>query len=146
MNRKRVLVLCTGNSCRSQMAEGWIRHMLGDRVEVCSAGTAPSRVHPLAVRVMKEAGVDISYQRSKSVDEFIGEPFDLVITVCDHARETCPHLPGAVRRIHESIDDPAIYGSGGELALQKFRETRDVIRDRVVARVREELLESRESA
>jgi len=139
--KKRVLVLCTGNSCRSQMAEGWIRHDLGNRVEVYSAGTMPCFVHPMAIRVMTEAGVDISGQRSKSVAEFLDVPFDLVVTVCDHAREICPHLPGAAAKVHESIADPVIYGTEGTLALRKFRETRDIIRERIVELVRRTLFE-----
>ncbi len=143
-DKKRVLVLCTGNSCRSQMAEGWIRHDLGDRVEVRSAGTLPCFVHPLAIRVMQEAGVDISGHRSKSVAEFLDEPFDLVVTVCDHAREVCPNFPGTVKYAHESIGDPVIYGTEGDLALRKFRETRDLIRERIVELVRVHLFDRQE--
>jgi arsenate reductase len=138
--RPRVLVLCTGNSCRSQMAEGWIRHDLGDRVDVVSAGTHPSYVHPLAIRVMAEAGVDISGHTSKSVLRFQHEPMDLVITVCDSAREACPVFPGAKRTVHDSIPDPVGYSfAGQDLALEKFREARDLIRRRIVTRVRQEL-------
>lgn len=137
--KMRVLVLCTGNSCRSQMAEGWIRHDLGDRVEVFSAGTMPSGLHPMAIRVMAEVGIDISTQRSKPLSEFLGEDFDLVVTVCDSARQVCPSFPGAVKQVHESIADPVIYGTEGETALREFRKSRDIIHERVVARVREEL-------
>ena len=137
--KKRVLILCTGNSCRSQMAEGWVRHDLGDRVEVRSAGTTPCFVHPLAIQVMAEAGVDISGHRSKSVEEFIQQKFDLVITVCDSAREACPILPGASKMIHEPIPDPVIYTFSGDYAEEKFREARDLIRERIVPRVRREL-------
>jgi arsenate reductase len=122
------------------MAEGWIRHDLGDCVDVDSAGTHPSYVHPLAIRVMAEAGVDLSAHTSKSVDRFLHRPIDLVVTVCDSAREACPVLPGAKRQIHESIPDPVVYAGGDpETALAKFRDTRDRIRARVVARVREAL-------
>jgi arsenate reductase len=138
-DKRRVLVLCTGNSCRSQMAEGWLRHDLGETVEAFSAGTHPCVVHPLAIRVMAEAGVDLSGHRSKSVAEFMGQPFDLVVTVCDSARQACPVFPGAGRVAHEPLPDPVIYGTEGELALSKFRESRDLIRERVVARVRQEL-------
>ncbi len=142
-SKKRVLVLCTGNSCRSQMAEGWIRHDMGDRVDVFSAGTMPCFVHPMAIRVMQEVGVDISGQRSKSVREFLEEPFDLVVTVCDHAKEVCPTLPGAAKHAHESIADPVIYGTEGDLALRKFRESRDLIRERIVDLVRRNLFDSK---
>ena len=138
--RKRALVLCTGNSCRSQMAEGWIRHDLGDRVDVVSAGTHPSYVHPLAIRVMAEAGVDISGHTSKSVSRFLDEPMDLVVTVCDSAREACPVFPGAKRTVHDSIPDPVGRGHGDpDAMLEAFREVRDLIRRRIVARVRQEL-------
>jgi arsenate reductase (thioredoxin) len=137
--KKRVLILCTGNSCRSQMAEGWVRHDLGDRVEVHSAGTTPCIVHPIAIQVMGEVGVDLSGHRSKSVEEFKGQDFDLVITVCDSAREACPILPGAKKRVHEPIPDPVTYGFSGDYAEEKFREVRDFIRERIVPLVRREL-------
>lgn len=124
------------------MAEGWIRHDMGVRVDVSSAGTMPCFVHPLAIRVMQEVGVDITGHRSKSVREFLDQPFDLVVTVCDHAREVCPNLPGAGKYAHESIGDPVIYGTEGDLALRKFRETRDLIRERIVDLVRRNLFES----
>lgn len=139
--KKRVLILCTGNSCRSQMAEGWVRHDMGERVEVFSAGTQPSFVHPLAIAVMAEAGVDISGHRSKSVIEFVGQPFDLVVTVCDNAREACPAFPGAGKVLHEAMPDPVTYGLSGDYAMEKFREVRDLIRERIVAIVRRELLD-----
>jgi arsenate reductase (thioredoxin) len=134
--KKRVLVLCTGNSCRSQMAEGWIRHDLGDRAEAFSAGTHPCFVHPLAIRVMAEAGVDLSTHRSKSVSEFMGQPFDLVITVCDSARDACPRFPGATLTVHEPIADPVAF-IGPELETEeKFREARDLIRATLVPLVK----------
>jgi arsenate reductase len=133
--KPRVLVLCTGNSCRSQMGEGWVHHDLGERVEVHSAGTRPSFVHPLAVRVMAEAGVDISSHRSKSVEEMKGLAFDLVVTVCDSAREACPILPGARKTLHQAFEDPALAGDG-EGALPVFRSVRDEIRARLVPLVR----------
>src|SRR6478609_6177457 len=105
--KKRVLILCTGNSARSQMAEGILRSIAGDKFDVASAGVAPSRVRPEAVEAMRDIGVDISTHRSKSVDEFLEEPFDYVITVCDNANESCPIFPGNVERIHWSFDDPA---------------------------------------
>jgi arsenate reductase len=137
--KKRVLVLCTGNSCRSQMAEGWIRHDLGEAVEVHSAGTRPSLVHPLAVRVMAEAGVDLSRHLSRPVLAFWGQAFDLVITVCDGAREACPHFQGAARQVHESFPDPAGVAGTDEEILARFREIRDQLRERLVPLVRREL-------
>lgn len=104
---KRVLFLCTGNSCRSQMAEGWLRHLAADQFEVASAGTKPGGLHPDAVLVMREAGVDISGQRSKNLSEFLQQQFDFVITVCDSANKGCPYFPGEVQRLHWSFPDPA---------------------------------------
>jgi len=125
----RVLILCTGNSARSQMAEGLLRHDGGGRFAVESAGTKPGQVRPEAIRVMKEVGIDISAHRSKSVDEFAGKEFDAVLTVCDHARETCPVYPGHGRRIHRSFEDPAaVQGSEAE-RLAAFRRVRDEIRE-----------------
>ena len=136
--RKKVLVLCTGNSCRSQMGEGWLRHDLGDRVEAYSAGTKPSFVHPRAVDVMGEAGVDLSSHTSKSVEGLRGVAFDLVVTVCDSAREACPVFPGAKRTVHRAFDDPAHAGTGDE-ALPVFRRVRDEIRAVLVPLVAREL-------
>ena len=104
---KNLLILCTGNSARSQMAEGLFRHEAGDRFAAFSAGTKPSSVRPEAIAVMAEIGIDISHQRSKSVDEFVENPPDLLITVCDSARETCPVFPISVERLHWPFDDPA---------------------------------------
>ena len=125
----RVLILCTGNSARSQMAEGLLRHDGGPTYEVFSAGTQPSRVRPEAVQVMREVGIDISGHRSKSVEEFAGQRFDYVITVCDNARESCPVFPATTRRIHWSLEDPAsVQGSDGQ-RLAAFRRIRDQLRD-----------------
>lgn len=123
--KEKVLFLCTGNSARSQMAEGLLRHLAGERFEVYSAGTRPGAVRAEAVAVMRELGIDISGQRSKSVDEFLGRPFDFVITVCDHARETCPVFPGLARRIHWSLDDPAAASGDEPERLAIFRRVRD---------------------
>ena len=129
--KKRVLILCTGNSARSQMAEGLLRKMAGDRFEVESAGVDPVRVRPEAIEAMREIGVDISAHRSKSVDEFARQEFDYVITVCDNAREHCPVFPGKTERIHWSFDDPA-KASGDEAArLVVFRRVRDEIENRL---------------
>ena len=129
--RKRVLFLCTGNSARSQMAEGLLREMAGDRFEVASAGVSPSKVRPEAVEAMREIDVDISNHRSKSVDEFIGQEFDFVITVCDNANEQCPVFPGDTKRIHWSFDDPAAFEGDEHARLNVFRRVRDQIRDRL---------------
>ncbi|MCX7886521.1 MAG: arsenate reductase ArsC [Verrucomicrobiae bacterium] len=130
--KTRVLFLCTGNSCRSQMAEGWLRHLGGDRFEVFSAGAAPAGyVHPLAIRAMAEAGVDISQQRSKSLQEFAGQSFDLLVTVCDGAREACPVYAGARRRLHWGFDDPAQAKGSDDEKMAVFRRVRDEIRARI---------------
>lgn len=126
--KKRVLILCTGNSARSQMAEGLVRHDAGDRFNVESAGTKPSRVRPEAITVMKEVGVDISGQRSKSVDEFAGQSFDYILTVCDNAKESCPIFPGKTIRIHKSFRDPADLQASEEERLSVFRQVRDELR------------------
>jgi arsenate reductase len=132
-DKKRVLILCTGNSARSQMAEGLLRHMAGDRFEVWSAGVEPSRVRPEAIEAMREIGIDISGHRSKSVDEFTGEKFDYVITVCDNALEQCPVLPGKFERIHWSFDDPAAAEGDEATRLAVFRRVRDEIESRLRA-------------
>jgi len=130
--KKRVLFLCTGNSCRSQMAEGWMRQLGGDRYEVFSAGTRPQGVNPSAVRVMAEAGVDLSAHRAKSVDAFLGRDLDLLITVCGGAKESCPVFLGNVReRRHWPFDDPAGARGSEEEVLNVFRRVRDQIRARV---------------
>ena len=127
MKKPRVLILCTGNSARSQMGEGLLRALAGDRLEVHSAGTAPSRVHPLAIRAMDERGIDIRHHRSKSVEEFAGQPFDYVITGCDSAAEVCPVFPGPARRIHWSLPDPAGAAGSEEERTDVFRRVRDLI-------------------
>jgi arsenate reductase (thioredoxin) len=131
--KEKVLILCTGNSARSQMAEGLLRHQGGDRFEVYSAGTKPTQVRPEAIAVMKEAGIDISSHRSKPVDEFAGKPFDFVITVCDSANEICPVFPGKVQRLHWSFPDPAAAGGTEEERLAAFRQVRDQIQERLKA-------------
>jgi arsenate reductase len=129
--RLKVLFLCTGNACRSQMAEGWARHLKGDSIDAFSAGIAPHGLDPRAVRVMAEAGVDISGHRSKHVDDLAGQPFDYVVTVCDHANEHCPIFPGATRRVHVSFEDPprlARNARSEQEALAHYRRVRDGIR------------------
>ncbi len=125
MRKLRVLILCTGNSARSQMAEGLLRAMAGDRFEVFSAGTKPVGLNLNAVKALAEVGVDISQHRSKSVDEFRDQQFDYVITVCDNAREACPIFPGAAHHIHQSFRDPAATPPDAQLPL--FRAVRDEI-------------------
>jgi arsenate reductase (thioredoxin) len=127
---KRILIICTGNSARSQMAEGLLRHAAGDRFEIQGAGTEPTHVRPEAIEVMRELGIDISNHRSKSIDEFAEQEFDYVITVCDNARQNCPVFPGSARYIHWSIEDPAAQGSDDELATI-FRRTRDDLATRI---------------
>jgi arsenate reductase len=130
--KARVLILCTGNSARSQMAEGLLRHLgndAGDRFDVESAGTRPSRVRPEAIAAMRELGIDISGHRSKGVDEFAGQRFDYVLTVCDNARESCPIYPGHANRLHHSFDDPAAVEGDEEQRLAAFRRVREEIRD-----------------
>lgn len=129
-NKKRVLILCTGNSARSQMAEGILRHDGGEAFEVESAGVKPSSVRPEAIQAMQEIGIDISGHRSKSVDEFVGQEFDYIITVCDNAKETCPVFPGKAKRIHQNFEDPPAPGTGcDEKRLMIFRRVRDEIRE-----------------
>jgi arsenate reductase (thioredoxin) len=135
-SKKRVLILCTHNSSRSQMAEGLLRKMAGDRVDVFSAGTVATRVHPLAIKTMWEIGIDIFGHRSKTSDEFSGQPFDYVLTVCDSAKESCPIFPGKDERIHWSFDDPAAAEGDEASRLAVFRRVRDEIRARLEEFVR----------
>jgi arsenate reductase len=130
---QQILVLCTGNSARSQMGEGLFRAEGRGRFEVFSAGTKPSFVRPEAIAVMREIGIDISDHRSKSVDEFAGQPMDYVVTVCDHARDICPVFPAGTERIHWSFEDPAALQGTEEQRLAEFRRIRDQIHERVLA-------------
>lgn len=130
---QKILVLCTGNSARSQMGEGLFRAVGGEGWEVFSAGTRPGSVRPEAIAVMKEIGIDISGHRSKSVDEFSGRSFDYVVTVCDNARDNCPVFPADTERIHWSLEDPAAVEGTGPERLAAFRRIRDQIHDRVKA-------------
>jgi arsenate reductase len=127
MSKKRVLILCTGNSARSQMAEGLLQALAGDRFEVFSAGTRPVGLNPNAVAALREIGIDISDHRSKSVDEFAGQSFDYVMTVCDSAKESCPLFPGGGERIHRSFSDPAAASADQQPAV--FRQVRDELRN-----------------
>lgn len=130
-HRKRVLILCTGNSARSQMAEGLLRNLADARFDVASAGVSPTKVRPEAIKVMGEIGIDISTHYSKSVDEYSGQEFDYVITVCDNAQEQCPVFPGNTKRLHWSFEDPAEAAGDEETRLTVFRKVRDEIRDRL---------------
>ena len=131
MKKTRVLVLCTGNSARSQMGEGLFREAGGEGYDVFSAGTKPSQVRPEAIAVMREIGIDISGTRSKSVDEFAGQPFDYIVTVCDNARDSCPVFPGGGERIHWSFEDPAAVEGTEDERRAAFSRIRDQIRERV---------------
>jgi len=129
--RKRVLFVCTHNSCRSQMGEGFLRHLSGERFEVFSAGTCPSRVHPMAIEVMAERGIDLQDQRSKSVDAFLGADCDTIVTTCDDAKEGCPVFPGQGERLHRGLEDPARAGGPREEKLKVFRRVRDELEERI---------------
>jgi arsenate reductase (thioredoxin) len=129
--RPTVLFLCTGNSARSQMAEGFLRHMAGDKFEALSAGTDPKTLNPLAVQVMREADIDISAQRSKGVVEFLGKPVQYVVTVCANAKDKCPIFPATFKVIHWDLEDPAAAEGLDDEKLVVFRKVRDQIRERI---------------
>lgn len=129
--KPKVLFLCTGNSARSQMAEGFLRHMAGDRYEALSAGTDPKTLNPFAVQVMREAAIDISAQHSKGVGEFLGKPIQYVVTVCSNAKEKCPIFPATFKVIHWDLEDPADAGGSDHEKLAVFRKVRDEIRARI---------------
>jgi arsenate reductase len=139
---KSVLFLCSGNSCRSQMAEGFMRHLSHGGWRIESAGIFPSYVHPLAIRVMEEIGIDISEQTSKSMDSFLNETFDYVITLCDHAARFCPSFPGQGKRLGWSFDDPAAIVGTIEERLVVFRRVRDEIRAKIEDFLNSEVPES----
>jgi arsenate reductase len=130
-NKNKVLILCTGNSARSQMAEGLMREMGGNNFEVASAGISPTQVRSEAIEVMKEIGIDISQHLSKDVDRFVADNFDYVITVCDNANERCPVFPGQAKRIHWSFADPAQVEGDEATKLSAFRTIRDQIKARI---------------
>ena len=147
MTKPKVLFLCTGNSCRSQMAEGWARHIKADAIDAYSAGTQPHGMNPLAMKVMAEAGVDISAQHSKHLNDLSHVPFDFVVTVCDNANESCPVFPGKTKRLHVGFDDPprlAKDAKSEEEALSHYRRVRDEIRD-FVQRLPEALKDRRQA-
>ncbi|MBD3299706.1 MAG: arsenate reductase ArsC [candidate division Zixibacteria bacterium] len=129
--KTRILFLCTGNSCRSQMAEGWARHLRSDLIDAYTAGTEPHGMNPFAVKAMAEAGVDISNHQAQHVDEFAGTLFDWVVTVCDNARESCPTFPGATRIVHVGFDDPPALAKDAQSddeAMTHYRRVRDEIK------------------
>ncbi|GGE39322.1 protein tyrosine phosphatase [Pedobacter psychrotolerans] len=125
---KKVLVLCTGNSCRSQIAEGYLRHFAGDKAEIYSAGIETHGVNPKAIQVMAEDHIDISAHTSNHVDEYSTIPFDAVITVCDNANEACPFFPGKVDRFHQNFPDPAKATGSAEEVMAEFRKVRELIK------------------
>lgn len=129
--KTRVLFLCTGNSVRSQMAEGLLRHMAADRFDVFSAGVEPKEVNPLAIAVMKELSIDISKQKSKSVNEFVSQKFDYIITLCDNAKQTCPFFPGKAERLHWDLEDPAAAVGSEEERLAVFRRIQAAILENI---------------
>ncbi len=129
--KQRVLVLCTGNSCRSQLAEALWRHEAGDRWEAYSAGVDPKGINPWTGRVLKELNISLEGHRSKHLNEFKGQHFDLVVTVCDHARDMCPHFPGAERQVHWPFEDPALATGTDAEKLVVFRRVRDQIHERI---------------
>lgn len=125
-----ILVLCTGNSCRSQMAEGYLRHFIGSKAHIYSAGVRAEGVNTTAIAIMLEDGVDIAGHTSNTIDEYLHLPFDYVITVCDHANEKCPYFPGSTQRLHQNFPDPTkITGGSAEEVLSAFRHTRELIKD-----------------
>ena len=131
MDKKKVIFICTGNACRSQMAEGLLRHMAGEKFEVYSAGSHPSRLHPASVAVMAEWNIDIPHHTSEPINDYLETGIDIVITVCDNAQQICPTFPGNVQRIHWRLDDP-YHGWGAEPEdLLPYRETRDELKDRI---------------
>ena len=125
--KQRVLFICIHNSIRSQIAEGYMNARLGDRFEALSAGMEKTRVHPMAIEVMEDLGIDISGQQSKALDEFLGESFDIMVTVCDPAQGSCPFYPGATRLIHKSFPDPSQYTGSTDKVREEFRRVRDEI-------------------
>lgn len=129
MKNKRILVLCTGNSCRSQIAEGYLKHFAGDKADVYSAGIETHGVNPRAIAIMKEDGIDISGHTSNNIDEYRNIDFDYVITVCDHAKENCPYFPTNAVKFHQNFPDPAKATGSEEEIMAKFREVREMIKD-----------------
>jgi len=130
--KKRILFICTHNSARSQMAEAFLKTLFPERFEVYSAGTQPGKLNPFVVKAMVEVGMDISGNHTKSVDEFKGDKFDLVVTVCDQAKETCPYFPGALGYLHRNFEDPSTFTGSEEEIMEKVRQVRDNIKNWVL--------------
>ena len=139
---KRILVLCTGNSCRSQIAEGYLKHFTGNKTEVYSAGIETHGVNPRAIEIMKEDGIDISHHTSNNVNEYRNIDFDYVITVCDHAKERCPVFPSSAKKLHYNFPDPAKATGSEEAIMKQFRQVRDMIKTYADTFVKENLLEA----
>ena len=130
--KKRILFICTHNSARSQMAEAFLKTLFPERFEAYSAGTQPGKLNPFVVKAMVEVGMDISGNHTKSVDEFKGDKFDLVVTVCDQAKETCPYFPGALGYLHRNFEDPSTFTGSEEEIMEKVRQVRDNIKNWVL--------------
>ena len=131
LKKEKIIFICTGNACRSQIAEGIMRHLAGDKFDVFSAGSSPTQVHPMGIKVMKEIGVDISSRSSDPISKFISENIDIVITVCDNADKACPVFPGKVERIHWDIEDPFKGWTSDSGDLVNFRKTREDLTERI---------------
>ena len=129
--KKKILFVCTGNSCRSQIAHGLLSNIAGDRFDVFSAGLSPNKVHPMAIKVMKEIDIDVSHHTSDHLDDYLDKDIDVVITTCDDANESCPFFPGNVMRLHWSIDDPFESWNVEESNIQLFRDTRNKIEEKI---------------
>ena len=132
LEKKNIIFICTGNACRSQIAHGLLESMAGDKFEVFSAGSYPSQVNPMSIKVMEEIGIDISYHTSDFIDDYLKSGIEIVITVCDNANEVCPIFSGNVERIHWSIDDPFEGWEFDESQIQSFRDTREEIKQRII--------------
>tara|TARA_B100001750_G_C15270938_1_gene477503 strand:+ start:217 stop:636 length:420 start_codon:yes stop_codon:yes gene_type:complete len=132
LTKKKIIFICTANACRSQIAHGLLESMAGDKFEVFSAGSYPSQVHPMSIKVMEEIGIDISYNKSDLVDDYLKTGIEVVITVCDHANEICPIFPGNIEKIHWSINDPFKGWDYNKNQMQSFRKTRDEIKERII--------------
>ena len=131
-HKKNIIFICTGNACRSQIAHGLLQNLANDRFNVFSAGSHPSRVHPMSIKVMEEIGIDISHHTSNHMDDYLNKEIDIVITVCDNANELCPVFPGNINRLHWSIDDPFRGWDYNENQIRSFRKTRQEINDRII--------------
>ena len=132
LTKKKIIFVCTGNACRSQIAHGLLENMARDKFEVFSAGSHPSRVHSMSIKIMEEIGIDISHHTSDFIDDYLKTGIEIVITVCDNANEICPIFPGDVERLHWSIDDPFKGWNFDEGQIQSFRDTREEIKQRII--------------